>query len=95
MAEEHKEAIRSEEEQVEVSDRSLLDFLGKKKEEEKSQEEVLVTGVEKLNVEETEKKEEKKEGLLEKLHRSHSSSSSSVSIILSVSLHSVLLWFRV
>lgn len=80
MAEENKETMKSEGEQVEVSDRGLFDFTGKKKEEEeKAQEEVLVTGVERLKVEETEKEEEKKESILDKLHRSNSSSSSSVS----------------
>lgn len=79
MAEENKETMKSEGEQVEVSDRGLFDFMGKKKEEEKAQEEVLVTGVERLKVEETEKEEEKKESILDKLHRSNSSSSSSVS----------------
>lgn len=81
MAEEHHKAVESGEE-VEVQDRGLFDFLGKKKEEEKTEEcheEVLVSGVEKIHLEEAGKEEDKKEGLLEKLHRSHSSSSSSVS----------------
>ncbi|ONK55341.1 uncharacterized protein A4U43_UnF4550 [Asparagus officinalis] len=80
MAEENKETMRSEGEQVEVSDRGLFDFMGKKKEEEeKAQEEVLVTGVEGLKVEEAKKEEEKKERIVDKLHRSNSSSSSSSS----------------
>ncbi|KAJ8512027.1 hypothetical protein OPV22_002461 [Ensete ventricosum] len=81
MAEEHHKAVESGEE-VEVQDRGLFDFLGKKKEGEKTEEcheEVLVSGVEKIHLEEAEKEEDKKEGLLEKLHRSHSSSSSSSS----------------
>ncbi|URD83885.1 Dehydrin [Musa troglodytarum] len=81
MAEEHHKAVESGEE-VEVQDRGLFDFLGKKKEEEKTEEcheEVLVSGVEKIHLEEAGKEEDKKEGLLEKLHRSHSSSSSSSS----------------
>lgn len=67
---------------VEVKDRGMFDFLGKKKEKEgeKCQEEVLVTEFQKVQVtEEVEAKEEKKEGLLGKLHRSHSSGSSSSS----------------
>lgn len=72
-------------EQVEVTDRGLLgNLLGKKKaEEDKEKEEELVTGMEKVSVEEPEvKKEEhedgeKKETLFSKLHRSSSSSSSS------------------
>ena len=69
--------------QVEVEDRGLFDsLLGKKKEEEKKQDEVLVTGMEKVSLAEPEVKEdhdagEKKESLLSKLHRSSSSSSSS------------------
>ncbi|CAL9067877.1 unnamed protein product [Musa banksii] len=81
MAEEHHKAVESGEE-VEVQDRGLFDFLGKKKEEEKTEEcheEVLVSGVEKIHLEEAGKEEDKKEGLLGKLHRSHSSSSSSSS----------------
>lgn len=74
-----------EAEQVEVTDRGLLgNLLGKKKaEEDKEKEEELVTGMEKVSVEEPEvKKEEhedgeKKESLFTKLHRSSSSSSSS------------------
>lgn len=76
-----------EAEQVEVTDRGLLgNLLGKKKaEEDKEKEEELVTGMEKVSVEEPEVKEEehedgeKKESLFTKLHRS-SSSSSSVSV---------------
>ncbi|VAI47922.1 unnamed protein product [Triticum turgidum subsp. durum] len=73
-------------EQVEVTDRGLLgNLLGKKKAEEdkEKKEEELVTGMEKVSVEEPEvKKEEhvdgeKKETLFSKLHRSSSSSSSS------------------
>lgn len=72
-------------EQVEVTDRGLLgNLLGKKKaEEDKEKQEELVTGMEKVSVEEPEvKKEEhedgeKKETLFSKLHRSSSSSSSS------------------
>jgi hypothetical protein len=71
----------------EVKSRGLFDFMKKKheKEEEKCQEEVIVSGMENVHVTEvermeTEKKdEEKKEGLFAKLHRSDSSSSSSVS----------------
>lgn len=74
-----------EADQVEVTDRGLLgNLLGKKKaEEDKQKEEELVTGMEKVSVEEPEiKKEEheggeKKETLFSKLHRSSSSSSSS------------------
>lgn len=75
-------------EAVDVQDRGMFDFLGKKKEHDgegkegdKCQEEVLVTEFEKVQVAEGggEAKEEKKEGLLEKLHRSHSSGSSSSS----------------
>uniref|UniRef100_A0A1D1ZHM9 Dehydrin COR47 n=1 Tax=Anthurium amnicola TaxID=1678845 RepID=A0A1D1ZHM9_9ARAE len=70
---------------VEVNDRGLFDFMGKKKEQEgeKCQEEALAMEFEKVQVtdhgeapKEEKKEEEKKEGLLEKLHRSHSSSSS-------------------
>nr|AAD02259.1 dehydrin 8 [Hordeum vulgare subsp. vulgare] len=71
----------AEADQVEVTDRGLLgNLLGKKKEEEdKKKEEELVTGMEKVSVEEPEVKEdgEKKETLFSKLHRSSSSSSSS------------------
>jgi len=73
-----------EADQVEVTDRGLLgNLLGKKKEEDKQKKEELVTGMEKVSVEEPEvKKEEhedgeKKESLFTKLHRSSSSSSSS------------------
>lgn len=66
---------------VEVQDRGVFDFLGKKKEQEKPQEEVIATEFDqKVTVsEEAEKKQdegEKKHTLLEKLHRSDSSSSS-------------------
>lgn len=66
-----------EETSVERQDRGIFDFLGKK-EEEKPQEEVIVTEFEKVHVSEPEPKveEEKKHGLLEKLRRSDSSSSS-------------------
>ncbi|KAG8059936.1 hypothetical protein GUJ93_ZPchr0002g25039 [Zizania palustris] len=72
--------------QVEVKDRGFLDnLLGRKKEEpaEKKHEEELVTGMEKVSVEEPAVKEEhhaegeKKESFLSKLHRFSSSSSSS------------------
>ncbi|XP_031254593.1 phosphoprotein ECPP44 [Pistacia vera] len=70
---------------VETKDRGMFDFLGKK-EEEKPQEEVIVTEFAKVQVSEPEPKVEgpneeegKKPGLLEKLHRSGSSSSSSSS----------------
>jgi len=74
-----------EADQVEVTDRGLLgNLLGKKKEEEKKEEAELVSGMEKVSVEEPQvKKEEehedgeKKETLFSKLHRSSSSSSSS------------------
>ncbi|WP_248793498.1 hypothetical protein, partial [Escherichia coli] len=60
----------------------VFDFL-RKKEEEKPQEEVIATELEKVHVSEPEVKieeeEEKKPSLLEKLHRSGSSSSSSSS----------------
>ncbi|PON60588.1 Dehydrin [Parasponia andersonii] len=72
---------------VESKDRGLFDFLGKKDEEKKHQEEVISTEFgEKIKVSEEEPKhkvekhneeEEKKPSLLEKLHRSDSSSSSS------------------
>lgn len=82
MAEEHNKAVESGE-AVAVQDRGLFDFMEKKKDEERKEcheeEEVLVTGMEKVQIEEGEKaNEEEKMGLLEKLHRSHSSSSSSV-----------------
>ncbi|GAB4828410.1 hypothetical protein Ancab_035408 [Ancistrocladus abbreviatus] len=84
------EIIKSEEAvPVESTDRGIFDFM-KKKDEEKPQEEVIVTEFEKVHVSEHEpkvehaKKEEHKEAekenqhsLLEKLHRSGSSSSSS------------------
>ncbi|KAF2310180.1 hypothetical protein GH714_007087 [Hevea brasiliensis] len=62
---------------VETKDRGLFDFMGKK-EEEKPQEEVIVTEFEeKVQVSDPEpKEEENKHGLLEKLHRSDSSTSS-------------------
>jgi hypothetical protein len=97
MAEEHHvhdhkcheyETPVREEGPVETKDRGLFDFLGKK-EEEKHQEEAMVTEFEKVSVSESqpkveeykvkeeEKKEEKKHSsLLEKLHRSDSDSSS-------------------
>ncbi|CAI9777934.1 unnamed protein product [Fraxinus pennsylvanica] len=69
---------------VEATDRGLFDFIGKKGEEKKCEEEVIATQFEeKVQVSEPEcKKEEKEEekkheGLLQKLHRSSSSSSSS------------------
>ncbi|KAJ6827235.1 vicilin-like seed storage protein [Iris pallida] len=73
MAEEYNESAASNvEKEAEVRDRGMFDFLRKKKED-KEQEQELVTGVEKLHVE-----EEKKGSLSEKLHRSKSSSSSSL-----------------
>lgn len=91
MAEEHHKKSHEYESKVgdggavETQDRGLFNFLGKK-EEEKPQEEVIVTEFEKVQVSEAEphavrvqeehKDEEKKHGLLEKLHRSGSSSSS-------------------
>ena len=71
--------VVAEEAAVETKDRGIFDFLGKK-EEEKPQEEVIVTDFEKVTISEPEPKveeeEEKKHGLLEKLHRSDSSSRS-------------------
>ncbi|KAE8704478.1 hypothetical protein F3Y22_tig00110450pilonHSYRG00264 [Hibiscus syriacus] len=65
------------EEEVESKDRGLFDFMGKK-EEEKPQEEVLVTEFDKVKIEESKPEKEgedkKKHGLLKKLHRSDSSS---------------------
>lgn len=68
---------------VEASDRGLFDFMGKKEEEKKCEEEVISTEFEEKvqvceeNKEEHKEEEKKKhEGLLEKLHRSGSSSSS-------------------
>jgi hypothetical protein len=67
-----------------VKSRGLFGFMKKKdEEEEKCQEEVIVSGMENVHVTEvekmaTKKEEEKKEGLFAKLHRSDSSSSSSV-----------------
>ncbi|KAG8378044.1 hypothetical protein BUALT_Bualt08G0097200 [Buddleja alternifolia] len=68
---------------VETTDRGLFDFMGKKKEEKKCEEEVIATEFEqKVQVceekkEEPKVEEEKKhEGLKAKLHRSDSSSSS-------------------
>ncbi|KAK7321835.1 hypothetical protein VNO77_32820 [Canavalia gladiata] len=70
--------------ETEIKDRGVFDFLGKKKEEEKPQEEVLATNfdnkVKLSNEPETKLQEQegdKKHTLLEKLHRSNSSSSSS------------------
>ena len=82
MAEESQNKYEtSESSEVEVKNRGVFDFLGKKKEEEKPQEEVIVTEFDKVKVSEepeTKKEEEgeKKHSLLEKLHRSDSSSSS-------------------
>lgn len=88
MAEENQNKYETTSE-VEIKDRGVFDFLGKKKEEEKPQDqEVIVTEFEKVKVSDhepetkvEEKKEEedgekKKHSLLEKLHRSNSSSSS-------------------
>lgn len=74
----------AEEGPVEVKDRGLFDFMGKKEKEEekKVKEEVLVTEFEqKAQVcepehKEEEKEEKKHESILEKLHRTGSSSSS-------------------
>jgi len=78
------EAVEQQADQVEVTDRGLFDgFLGKKKEEaeDKKQEEALVSGMEKVSVEEPEvkKEEEHEDGHKHetKLQRSGSSSSSS------------------
>lgn len=85
MAEENQNKYESGTTEVETQDRGVFDFLGKKKEEEKPQEEVIVTEFEKVKVsEEPEKKKEevdhegekKHSTLLEKLHRSDSRSSS-------------------
>lgn len=89
MAEEQYKTVvgeHQEREEVEVADRGCLDFFGKKKEEDVKkegchQDEVLiVTGVEKIDIQEAAKveevkEEEKKESFFEKLHRTHSSSS--------------------
>lgn len=81
MAEEHQKSNEYAED-VEVKDRGLFSFLGKK-EEEKPQEEVMTAEFEKVSVSEPIKIEEPKEEekkhttLAEKLHRSNSSSSSS------------------
>lgn len=69
MADEHQKINDAGDE---VKDRGLFDFIHKK-EEEKPQEEVIASELEKVHVSEPEHKEE------EKLHRSNSSSSSSVS----------------
>lgn len=82
MAEENQNKYEtSESSEVEIKDRGVFDFLGKKKEEkEKPGQDSIVTEFEKVKVsEEPEKKEEegeKKQSLLEKLHRSDSRSSS-------------------
>ncbi|KAM0949777.1 putative dehydrin [Dioscorea sansibarensis] len=70
MAEEEKQV-----QDVEVKERGLLDFMGKKEEKKEDEEVVLVSGVEKVEVDE--KPSEEKHGILEKLQRTHSSSSSS------------------
>lgn len=86
MAEENRHTTYEQEGSDEIKSRGMFDFLSKK-EEEKPQEEVLVTEFEKVQVSEEpyekekpcEKEEEvkgKKPGLKEKLHRSTSSSSS-------------------
>lgn len=90
MAEHHESETKVvvEEAEVEAKDRGLFDFLKKKDEDERPQEEVIVTEFEKVQVSEPEPKieeppkeeEEKKHSLLEKLHRSDSSSSSVSSI---------------
>lgn len=79
MAEEHHHTTCEQEGSDEIKGRGFN--FHSKKEEEKSQEEVIVTEFEKVQVSEEpcEKKEEVKEekpGLMEKLHRSTSSSSS-------------------
>lgn len=87
MAEEKQNKYEaSESSEVEIKDRGVFDFLGKKKEEATPQEEAIVTEFEKVKVSEEpetklEKKKEseegeKKHGLLDKLHRANSSSSS-------------------
>ncbi|XVF17134.1 hypothetical protein REPUB_Repub10bG0093100 [Reevesia pubescens] len=84
MAEEHASMVPECESNVggegtvETKDRGLFDFMGKK-EEEKSQEEVIATEFDekdKIEEEHKEGEEKKKHSLLEKLHRSDSSSSS-------------------
>lgn len=72
------------EQEAEIQDRGMFDFLGKKKEEENEarvqDEEVIASEMEKVHVSDPEPKmeeeEKQHESLLEKLHRSGSSSSS-------------------
>ncbi|KAH7690175.1 Dehydrin protein [Dioscorea alata] len=71
MAEEEKQV-----QDVEVKERGLLDFMGKKEEKKEDEELVFVSRVEKVEVEEKPNNQEK-HGILEKLQRTHSSSSSS------------------
>jgi len=74
MADETQNKYESSE--VEVQDRGVFDFLGKKKDEEDKphpQEEVIATEFQKVTVSD---QGENKHSLLEKLHRSDSSSSS-------------------
>lgn len=88
MAEENQSKIHEQEAtEAEIKDRGLFDMLGKKKQDQKPQEEAIATEFEKVKVsdehgsklEENKQEEgpEKKHSLLEKLHRSDSSSSSS------------------
>ncbi|KAA0872781.1 hypothetical protein EYC94_26055 [Enterobacter hormaechei] len=82
MAEENQNKIETSSD-AEIKDRGLFDFLSKKKEDEKPQEEAIAAEFDqKVTVSgepaESKKEEgEKKHSLLEKLHRSDSSSSSS------------------
>lgn len=84
MAEENQNKFyeTSESSEVEVKDRGVFDFLGKKKEEKEDQEkkphqedQAIVTEFEKVKVSEPEE-EKKHSSLLDKLHRSDSTSSS-------------------
>ncbi|XP_077220898.1 uncharacterized protein LOC143854692 [Tasmannia lanceolata] len=83
MAEEHQHQHREGETcESEVKDRGLLGFLGKKKENEKPQEEGLVTEFEKVQAtdetyEEEDNFEEERPSAFEKLHPSQNGSSSS------------------
>ncbi|KAJ0231620.1 Dehydrin ERD14 [Hirschfeldia incana] len=91
MAEETKNVVHeqdvpkvtTEESSVEVTDRGLFDFMGKKKEETKPEGTIDSEFEQKVHISEPvvpevkHEEEEKKHSLLEKLHRSDSSSSSS------------------
>ncbi|KAJ0969793.1 hypothetical protein J5N97_022670 [Dioscorea zingiberensis] len=79
MAEEHQHVEVTGADKVDFQERGLFDF--GKKEEKKDEEQVLVSEMEKVHLEDESKKSEEHEkpGLLEKLHRSHSTSSSSSS----------------